>query len=239
MTPAEPTDPIKALRERRRSLLNQMHLAKAMRRQAENLERQAAEGLRELDVAFKVIEEVMHTTCQHQTDLVTMHASNRNRHLHGTVTLDGKHARFYGGGDITHVFECKNLGATDHLKISESEFQRFFDFDAVAKLATETAKEHASVVEHGNLKDQVLMVCEHVLLDGSTKPTEELHAMCVEMGVKFSAQNPAQRISQILSADSRFKATRGKGWSLTRLTSPDEWDAKLRTEARRVVNNER
>jgi len=97
-------------------------------------------------------------------------------------------------------------------------------------------------------KDMIAHMAMQMLADGSWKTTEEMTAEMLKRGVPIAAANQTQRVSQVLSADPRFKAQRGRGWSLD--VSPaqsdpeeaklqNEWEENIRRAARRVVNADR
>lgn len=93
-----------------------------------------------------------------------------------------------------------------------------------------------------SLRAMVLEHAMHFLADGSWKSTEELHGLLDARGVVMNVQNPVQRVSQILSADNRFKNQRGRGWSLATAVDQrdlrDDWDQKLQHRTSELLNKD-
>jgi hypothetical protein len=61
---------------------------------------------------------------------------------------------------------------------------------------------------------QILIRARALLDGGRTLPTREIYEGLLRQGQVFTAQNPVQRLSQILSASDWFMSDRAKGWSL-------------------------
>jgi len=100
-------------------------------------------------------------------------------------------------------------------------------------------------------RDQVLANAAQMLSNGGWMSTEDLLEGLMRRGVQLTANNPLQRVSQILSMHPQFKNQRGRGWALRTLDdspgpdslsserrddrSDDEENDPLRVQARRVV----
>lgn len=61
---------------------------------------------------------------------------------------------------------------------------------------------------------QILIRARALLDGGRVLPTREIYEGLLRQGQVFTAQNPVQRLSQILSASDWFVSDRAKGWSL-------------------------
>lgn len=90
-----------------------------------------------------------------------------------------------------------------------------------------------------SLRELVGEICVHVLQDGSWKSTEDLYAILQMHNVPLGrVQNPVQRVSQILSMDTRFKNQRGRGWALATADEQDEWDENMKRRTRSVLDKD-
>lgn len=90
-----------------------------------------------------------------------------------------------------------------------------------------------------SVRDMVISVCAELLKGGRWSSTEELYRRLDAMGVQLRVLNPVQRVSQILSADSRFKSQRGRGWSLaTDEDRKDEWEQKLERRSNELLDKD-
>jgi hypothetical protein len=90
--------------------------------------------------------------------------------------------------------------------------------------ASEAAGKAASILMHSGVAQpqtadrQISQEIGHrafiLLKNHQFLKTSEIYGQLVKDGLILTAQKPVQRISQILSADTRFKADRANGWSL-------------------------
>lgn len=107
---------------------------------------------------------------------------------------------------------------------------------AMSEMAARNEAAHSSM--SSKIKDIIVHFCEQLLSDGTSKSTEELWQALQERGVPLRVQNPVQRVSQILSADERFRNQRGRGWYLAALERPDEWSERLERRSRELVQKD-
>jgi hypothetical protein len=94
--------------------------------------------------------------------------------------------------------------------------------------------------QYRSQRDQVVRFASQFLSKVAAAATEDLLEAMVQNGIKLTSSNPAQRVSQILSQDDRFKSQRGVGWSLAGETSsePDAVDAKMVARARELTRDD-
>jgi hypothetical protein len=133
----------------------------------------------------------------------------------------------------------KALESAQNHDLGWNHYQIMAEVNERAKRISEEADQLGeSLYESKRQKDIVVFHCVRMLADGSYKTTEELLQGLLEQNVRLTAANPLQRLSQILSADDRFRPQRGKGWSMNmepRPNPPDILgvDENLRLRARR------
>lgn len=73
-------------------------------------------------------------------------------------------------------------------------------------------QENSTTSRAANL--QILLRARSLLGGGKTLATRDIYEGLLKQGQVFTAQNPVQRLSQILSASDWFVSDRAKGWSL-------------------------
>jgi hypothetical protein len=61
---------------------------------------------------------------------------------------------------------------------------------------------------------QILLRARNILSDGRPRKTIEIYEALLRQGQVFTAQNPTQRLSQLLSGSDWFVSDRVQGWSL-------------------------
>jgi hypothetical protein len=67
---------------------------------------------------------------------------------------------------------------------------------------------------------QVLMRVRSLLSDGRPRPTRDIYEALLRDGQVFTAMNPAQRLSQLLSSSDWFVSDRAQGWTLAKSENP-------------------
>jgi hypothetical protein len=67
---------------------------------------------------------------------------------------------------------------------------------------------------------QILLRAKSILSDGTPRKTADLYNALLQQGQVFTAQNPMQRLSQLLSGSSWFVSDRARGWMLTKSENP-------------------
>lgn len=101
---------------------------------------------------------------------------------------------------------------TSPLSALRTVMRRAIAVDPADAMVHSPAHEESASARHQ--KQAVLQHCYRMLIDGSSKSTEELYAGLTEMGLTLRVVNPVQRLSQILGGEDMFKTVRGLGWML-------------------------
>ena len=118
----------------------------------------------------------------------------------------------------------KTAKAYDHAKSLVAEMRS--EIDVLGRFLENAPEALAEQVESGPRRDpeanttsrsanlQVLLRARSLLGGGRTLATRDIYEGLLKQGQIFTAQNPVQRLSQILSASDWFVSDRVKGWSL-------------------------
>lgn len=204
----------RAIETKRRVLVHQINHAQIVQRHFADLERKWREELEDLETARRVMREL---------PVTDEAAASMIEKMNFLTSEEG----------------------TNQLIAAAVHTERERVVHATRLRMTEEMRERELLMATRQYKPLVTEFSMSLLRDGSWKSTEQIHEELTKRGIKLPVANPMQRISQILSADDRFVTQRGRGWSLrdqptaAENQASDELDAKLRREARRVVNDDR
>lgn len=121
-----------------------------------------------------------------------------------------------------------NKATTDALTLYEravqaeeafkKELRELAEFLQCEGQAVTSSAEANSITASANM--QILLRAKSILADGMPRKTVDLYNDLLRQGQVFTAQNPMQRLSQLLSGSDWFVSDRARGWMLAKSENP-------------------